>query len=71
MTEPRRWPRKAEDHRREAIAKVMVVLDLVDQAKRVLVEEGDILKTMALLLDIAIAAKGIQEELNEARKGRE
>lgn len=70
MTEPKRWPKRAERYRVEALALAMRVGELVEEAKAALLK-GENTKAMALLGDVALKAREIQEMMRDVKRGRE
>lgn len=70
MTDAKRWPQRAEEYRMEALAQSMRICELVEEAKAAVLD-GDGVKAMALLGDMALVARDIQDLMKEAKRGRE
>jgi hypothetical protein len=68
MTEPKRWPRYAEDARIETIVKALRMVELGQEVNRALLE-GDTVLAMARVGDIIALASQIQGLMNAAKDG--
>lgn len=71
MTEPRRWPKRAERFRLEALTLAMQIGDLAEEVQSAILEEENLIRAMALLGHIALAAREIREMMRDAKRGKE
>ena len=71
MTKPRRWPQRAERYRMESLAKAARIVEWAREAKKAILEDRSGIKAVALLADIMLAAKEIEEMMRDVKRGRE
>lgn len=71
MTEPRRWPKRAERYRTESLAKAKRIVEMAREAKKAILNDRSGVKAVSLLADIMLMAKEIEEMMREVKHGRE
>lgn len=71
MTEPRRWPKRAEEFRMETLAKAMRIIAMAREAKEAILENRSSIKAISLLADIMLTAKEIEIMMRDVKRGRE